>query len=93
MHQVLIHQKLAKKADLASLKLDIDKIDIDKLEKVPSGLNSLKNKIVKLDVDKLKSVPTDLKKLIDVVDKEAAKKMCMINWLKKLMPLIQVDLL
>ena len=34
--------KFAIKADLASLKSDIDKLYIDKLEKVPSGLSSLK---------------------------------------------------
>ena len=60
--------KFAKKADLACLKLDIHKLDIDKLEKVPSGLNSLKRKVDKLDVNKLKPVPTD------VVDKEVVKK-------------------
>ena len=30
---------------LANLKLEVDKLDIDKLEKVPSGLNNLKSKI------------------------------------------------
>ena len=34
--------KFAKKADLASLKYDIHKLDIDELEKVPNGLNNLK---------------------------------------------------
>ena len=38
--QVLIHQILLKKADLASLKSD----DIDKLKNLASGLNSLKSK-------------------------------------------------
>ena len=32
----------AKKADLANLKSDVDKLDIDKFKNVPSGLNSLK---------------------------------------------------
>ena len=32
--------KLAKKVDLASLKSEVDKLDIDKFEKVPTGLNS-----------------------------------------------------
>ena len=32
--------KLAKKVDLASLKSVVDKLDIDKFEKVPTGLNS-----------------------------------------------------
>ena len=34
----LSKSKLARKTDLASLKLDIDKLDVDKLEKVPSSL-------------------------------------------------------
>ena len=33
----------AKKADLANLKSDVDKLDIDKFKNVPSGLNSLKD--------------------------------------------------
>ena len=32
--------KLAKKVDLASLKSEVDKLDIDKLEKVPTDLSS-----------------------------------------------------
>ena len=43
--------KFAKKVDLASFKYEVDKLDIDKLEKVPTGLNSLKSKVDKLDVD------------------------------------------
>ena len=40
--QVLIHQILLnKKSDLASLKSDFDKLDIDELKNVPSGLSSL----------------------------------------------------
>ena len=34
----LSKSKLARETDLASLKLDIDKLDVDKLEKVPSSL-------------------------------------------------------
>ena len=44
-----------------SLKLDIDKLDINKLEKVPSGLSNWKSKVDKLDVYKLVLVPVDLK--------------------------------
>ena len=44
--------KIAKKVDLASLKPEVDKLDIDKLEKVVTGLNSLKSKADKLDVHK-----------------------------------------
>ena len=42
--------KYAKKADLGTLKSEVDKLDIDELEKVPSGLNSLKSKVDKLDI-------------------------------------------
>ena len=44
--------KIAKKVDLASLKPEVDKLDIDKLEKVVTGLNSLKSKADKLDIHK-----------------------------------------
>ena len=37
----------AKRNDLATLKSDEDKLDIDKLKNVPSGLNSLKSKLDK----------------------------------------------
>ena len=64
----------AKKVDLANLKSDLDKLDIDKLKNVPSGLCNLKSKVDKLDVDKLKPVPVDLSKLTDVVKNYAVKK-------------------
>ena len=35
--------KIAKKVDLANLKPNLDKLDIDKLKKVPGGLSSLEN--------------------------------------------------
>ena len=44
---------------MASLKYEVDKLNIDKLEKVPTGLNSLKSKVDKLDVDILVPVPVD----------------------------------
>ena len=37
--------------DLANLKSDVDKLDIDKLKNVPSDLNNLKSKVDKLNVD------------------------------------------
>ena len=49
--------KFTKEVDFASLKSEVDKLDTDKLEKVPTGLNSLRSKVDKLDVDKLVSVP------------------------------------
>ena len=44
---------ISKATDLANLKCDIDKLDIDKLKKLPSGLSSLKGKMDKLDIGKL----------------------------------------
>ena len=63
--------KFAKKADLASLKSEIDKLDIDQLE----------------------TLPVDLTKLSDVVKMKLFKKLYMMNWLNKLIPLILVDIL
>ena len=66
--------KVAKKVDLASLKSNVDKLDIDKLKKVPNSLSSLKSKVHKLDVDKLFLAPFDLSKLSDVVKNDVIKK-------------------
>ena len=54
--------QLAKNFDLASLKSEGDKLDIDKLEKVLTGLNSLRSKVDKLNADKLVPVSVELKK-------------------------------
>ena len=43
----------------------------------------MKSKVNKLDVDKLEPVPVDFIKLSDVAEKEVAKKMYGMNWLKK----------
>ena len=48
-----MHQILLKKTDLANLKSDVNKVDIDKLKNVPSNLINLKSKVDNLDVDKL----------------------------------------
>ena len=66
--------KFAKKVDLSSLKSEADKLDTDKLVKVPTGLSSLKSKVHKLDVDKLVPVPVDLSKLSDIVKNKVVKK-------------------
>ena len=46
--------KLAAKSDLASLKAEVDKIDVDKLKTVPTDLsklsNAVKNEVVKKSV-------------------------------------------
>ena len=59
--------KFAKNVDLANLKSNIDKLDIDKLKNVPTNLTNLKSKVDKLYVNKLVPVPVDLSKLISVL--------------------------
>ena len=66
--------KFAKKVELASLKSKVDKLDIDKLETIPTGLSSLKSKVDKLDVDKLVPVLVDLNELSNAVKKDVVKK-------------------
>ena len=68
----------ARKTDLAHLKSDVDKLDIDKLKNVPSNLSNLKNKVEKLDADKLVPVPVHLSKLSDPVKSNVVKKMCIM---------------
>ena len=58
---------------IASLRSDVDKLDIDKLVSVLNGLNSLKSKVDNLDPDKLKTASIDLEELTDVVDKDVLK--------------------
>ena len=57
----------AKKVNLANLKSNVDKLDIDKLKIVPTNLSNLKSKVDKLDVDKLVPFLVDLSKLSNVV--------------------------
>ena len=66
--------KCAKKVDLASLNSSVDKLDIDKLKNVPSGLSSLKSKVDKLDIKKLETTPVDLSKLSNAVKNDVFKK-------------------
>ena len=62
MQQALIHCNFQKKDNLAILKSEVNKLDIDKLKNVPGILNSLISKVDRLYVDKLKPVPYILKK-------------------------------
>ena len=64
----------AKRSDLANLKSDVDKLDIDKLKNVSTNLSTLKSKVDKLDVHKLVLVLVDLSKLSDVVKNDFVKK-------------------
>ena len=43
MQQKLITSKFVKKVDLASLTSEVNKLDIDKLDKLRTGLNSFEN--------------------------------------------------
>ena len=51
----------SKNIDLATLKLNVGKLDIDKLEKLPIDLSSLKGKANELDIGKIKATPLHLK--------------------------------
>ena len=64
----------AQNTDLANLKSDVDKLDIDKLKNVPSGQSSLKSNVNKSDIGKLKIAQVDLSKLSNVVKNEVVKK-------------------
>ena len=66
--------KHVKKSDLTSIKSEIDKLDIDRLEKQPTSLNSLKSKVDKLDIGKLETIPVDWRKLSNVVKNDIFKK-------------------
>ena len=66
--------KFAKMVDLASLKSNVDKLDIDKLKNIPSNLSNLKGKVDKFDADKLVPIPVDLSKLSDVKKNDVLKK-------------------
>ena len=52
----------AKKTDVANLKSNVEKLDTDKLNIVPTNLSNLESKVDKLDVDKLVPFRTDLSK-------------------------------
>ena len=64
----------ALKSNLAGLKTEVDKLDVDKLKSLPNNLSNLKNEVDKLDVDKLVPVPVDLSELTNVVKNEVVKK-------------------
>ena len=64
----------ALKTNLANLKTEVDKLDIDKLKSLPNKLSNLNTKVDKLDINKLTLVPEDLSKLSNVVHNEVVKK-------------------
>ena len=60
----------ALKSNLASLKTEVDKLDIDKLKSLPNNLSNSKSKVDKLDIDNLTPVPVDLNKLSNEYNEE-----------------------
>ena len=57
----------AKTTDLANLKSDLDKLDIDKLQNIPSNLSKLKSKVENFDIGKLIITPVDVSQLRNVI--------------------------
>ena len=55
---------LAPERDFIALNAEVDKLDINKLVNVPTGLNNIKTKVNKLDHGKLETVPVTFKKLM-----------------------------
>ena len=62
-----IDTSFAKKVDLASLKSNVNKLDIDKIKNISHNLSNLKSKVDKLDVYRQLPIPVDLSKLSGVV--------------------------
>ena len=65
----------AKKVNLANLKSDVDKSNIDKLKNIATNLSNLKSKVDKIVVDKLVPIPDDLSKLSDVAKNDVVEKL------------------
>ena len=72
--KVLIHENQLKEIDLANLKSNKDKLDIDKLKNALTNLSNLESKVHKLDNDKLVPAPVDLSNLNDAVKMVLLKK-------------------
>ena len=66
------------KTNLANLKTEVDKLDIDKLKNLPNNLSKLKTEVDKLDIVKLAPVPVDLSKLSNVVKIRLLKELNMM---------------
>ena len=74
------------------MKGEIEKLQINKLVKILTGLNDLNEKVDDLDVGKLKNVPKDFKKVSYVVDQKVDKNTKLstlntkVNYLEKKIP-------
>ena len=69
---------------MTSLKPNINKRDIDELQKVPSSFSNLISKVQKLDIGKLETIPIDLSRQSDIVKNELLEILTMMSCLKKL---------
>ena len=74
----------AKKTDLANMKFEVNKLDIDKLKNMSSNLLNLKSKVDKLVIGKLETTTVDVSKLSDVVKNKLLKSLNIMNYLKRL---------
>ena len=63
-----------KKTEIASLKSNVDKLDVDKLKNVPIDLSNFKSKVEKFDIGKLKTTLVVLSKLSNIVKNDVVKK-------------------
>ena len=71
---------LANKTDLANLKSDVNRLDIDIWKNIPSNLCNFNSNVDNLGVDKLVPVPVDLSKLSNVVKSDAVKRLNMTEY-------------
>ena len=83
----------AKKADLANLKPDVDKLDIDNFKNALSNINNLKSKVDKLTVYKLVPLPDHLSKLSGDVKKNTHKFYNITNLFAKIYSSFRASLL
>ena len=60
--KVIDTSDLAAKKDFIALKAQVNKLEINKLSKIPTSFSYLKTKLDYWDVGKLKTVPKNLKK-------------------------------
>ena len=81
----------SKTTDLASLKSDVNKLNIDKLKKLPSNLSNLKGKVDQIDIGKLETTPGDLSKLSNVAKNNVVEKTDYDELVKKVINIDTTD--
>ena len=75
---------MLKKINLADLKSDLDKLDIDKLKNISTNFSNMKSRVDNLHFDKLVLVLVDLSKLSDAVKNFVVKKDVYNSKIKKI---------